>query len=287
MVGRYLTLPVPILENTVSVNVYIAPQQPAREFSAHKPAGVAPQEVTNMAMPAHFDPASKFLQQSRPAVGEVLSTLGRAQTMTTPRPDHLSVVRFQKPSRLRVTFADSKTFSLPVKRLQMPVDRIDWPTAAASHDGATMTVREIGGSRDIAIDAGAVRYMVDEAYAARAKAALNVLHANREAGNPIWRKCSSLRADAGGVVRVGNTRVSLDVVVEQYEGGMTPEGIVLAYDSLTLDDVRAVIAFYAQNREQVRAYLARREGEAEVLRAMIEAERPRISREELLARRNA
>src|SRR5437764_377567 len=96
-----------------------------------------------------------------------------------------------------------------------------------------------------------------------------------------------LRVDEGGAVRVGNSRVSLDLVIEQYENGMTPEDMVRAYDTLALADVHAVIAYYLRHRDEVRAYLKRRDEEAAALRAKIEAERPRVSREELLARRAA
>jgi uncharacterized protein (DUF433 family) len=96
-----------------------------------------------------------------------------------------------------------------------------------------------------------------------------------------------LREDQGGAVRVGNTRITLDLIVEQYENGMTPEDMVRAYDTLVLADVHAVIAYYLRHRDAVQGYLKQRQEVAEVLRAKIEAERPRISREELLARRNA
>ena len=96
-----------------------------------------------------------------------------------------------------------------------------------------------------------------------------------------------LRVVEGGAVRVGNTRISLDLVVEQYENGMTPEDMVRAYDTLILADVHAVIAYYLRHRDEVRAYLKQREEGAENLRAKIEAERPRVSREEILARHNA
>jgi hypothetical protein len=56
---------------------------------------------------------------------------------------------------------------------------------------------------------------------------------------------------------------------------------------LDLADVYGVIAYYLRHRDEVGIYLKRREEEAEALRAMIEAERSRISRKELLARRRA
>jgi uncharacterized protein (DUF433 family) len=104
-------------------------------------------------------------------------------------------------------------------------------------------------------------------------------------GLPLHAEPPPLRVDQGGSVRVGNSRISLDLVVEQYENGMTPEDMVRAYDTLALADIHATIAYYLRHRDEVRAYLKRREEEAEALRAKIEAERPRVSREELLARR--
>jgi uncharacterized protein (DUF433 family) len=101
---------------------------------------------------------------------------------------------------------------------------------------------------------------------------------------PLNAEVPPLRVDEGGAVRVGKSRVSLDLIVEQYESGMTPEDMVRAYDTLVLADVHAVIAYYLRHGDEVRAYLKRREAEAETLRAKIEAERPRVSSEELVAR---
>jgi len=102
---------------------------------------------------------------------------------------------------------------------------------------------------------------------------------------PLHADPPPLRLEEGGAVRVGKSRVSLDLVVEQYENGMTPEDLVRAYDTLELADVHAVIAFYLRHRDEVRAYLKQREVEAETLKAKIEVARPRVSRDELLARR--
>lgn len=104
---------------------------------------------------------------------------------------------------------------------------------------------------------------------------------------PLHNDRVPLRVDEGGVIRVGTSRVSLDVVVEQYESGMNAEDIVRAYDTLALPDVHTVIGYYLRHRDEVRNYLSRREQEAQVLRTKIEAERPRVSRDELLARREA
>ena len=104
---------------------------------------------------------------------------------------------------------------------------------------------------------------------------------------PLDAERPPLRVDPGGVVRIGSSRISLDLIVEQYENGMTPEDMVRAYDALELADVHAVIAYYLRHREEMRAYLRRREEEAAALQAKIEAERPRVSRDELLARRSA
>jgi uncharacterized protein (DUF433 family) len=96
-----------------------------------------------------------------------------------------------------------------------------------------------------------------------------------------------LRVDEGGAVRVGNSRISLDLIVEQYENGKTPEDMARVYDTLVLADVHAVIAYYLRHRDEVQEYLKKRKQEAEALQAKIEAEHPRITREELAARRNA
>jgi uncharacterized protein (DUF433 family) len=97
---------------------------------------------------------------------------------------------------------------------------------------------------------------------------------------------SPLRPDEGGVLRVGTSRVSLDVVVQEYENGMTPEDIVRAYDTLDLADVYAVVAYYLRHRTEVKAYLDRRQDEAARLRTAVESRRPpRPTREELLKRR--
>jgi uncharacterized protein (DUF433 family) len=96
-----------------------------------------------------------------------------------------------------------------------------------------------------------------------------------------------LRSDAGGVVRIGDSRVTLDLIVEQYENGMTPEEMVRGYETLSLADVHAAIAYYLRHGNAVREYLKRRGADAAAVQARIEADRPRVSRDELAERHNA
>ena len=89
-----------------------------------------------------------------------------------------------------------------------------------------------------------------------------------------------------GVLRVGDSRVSLDTVILAFNQGATPEQIVEDYDSLELGEVYAVISYYLQNRETVENYLANRKIQRDELRRQIESRtNPQTIREKLLARR--
>jgi uncharacterized protein (DUF433 family) len=94
-----------------------------------------------------------------------------------------------------------------------------------------------------------------------------------------------LRWDEERVLRIGGTRLTLDLLVEQYHNGMSPEEIVGAYDSLQLTDVYAAIAYYLSHQDAVSEYLDQRNVEVAKLRNLIEAERSPPSRDELLTRR--
>ena len=56
---------------------------------------------------------------------------------------------------------------------------------------------------------------------------------------PLHPDRPPLRVDEGGTVRVGKSRITLDLLVREYDSGMTPEDLVRAYDTLELPDVYA------------------------------------------------
>jgi uncharacterized protein (DUF433 family) len=98
-----------------------------------------------------------------------------------------------------------------------------------------------------------------------------------------------IREDESGALRIGASKVLLDVVLHEYNAGAAPEQIVQSFPSVTLADVYFVIAYYLRHRAQMDAYLGRRQQEAAELRKVIEAEQPPAegTRARLLARRKA
>jgi uncharacterized protein (DUF433 family) len=95
-----------------------------------------------------------------------------------------------------------------------------------------------------------------------------------------------LVADAHGVVRVGNTRVTLDTVIAAFADGATAEEIAQQYPSLYLADVYSVIGYYLRHTADVDAYLHQRRVQQDAVRQQNEARfDPQGVRERLLARR--
>ena len=89
-----------------------------------------------------------------------------------------------------------------------------------------------------------------------------------------------------GVIRIGDSRVSLDSVIIAFNQGSAPEQIVYDYDSLSLSEVYATISYYLQNREEVDSYLAGRAKQNKELRESNEARfNQKGLREKLLSRR--
>ena len=96
-----------------------------------------------------------------------------------------------------------------------------------------------------------------------------------------------LRRDEHGAIRVGNTRVLLELVIDAFNDGATPDTIVKWYDSLRLADVHAVIGYYLNHKQEMDAYLKEREALAEEVQCKIATTQPArpYFRDELLARR--
>jgi len=81
-----------------------------------------------------------------------------------------------------------------------------------------------------------------------------------------------LHEDATGELRVGDSRVLLELVIRAFQDGATPEMIVQRYSTLALPDVYAVITYYLRHQSEVKDYLARREVKAAEVRQRVEGQ---------------
>ncbi len=94
-----------------------------------------------------------------------------------------------------------------------------------------------------------------------------------------------LKTDIDGVVRVGKTRITLDIVIKTFQNGATAEEIVYRYPSLKLADVYTTISFYLNHQQEVETYLQQRQNQAQTIRKMNEARfDPQGLRDRLIAR---
>lgn len=90
-----------------------------------------------------------------------------------------------------------------------------------------------------------------------------------------------LKADPDGTLRVSGTRVLLDTVVHEFNAGASPEEIVLAFDTLRLEDVYLTLGYYLRHKVELDAYLAERDQDGKTNQGKAEA---RLSWPKLRAR---
>jgi uncharacterized protein (DUF433 family) len=86
----------------------------------------------------------------------------------------------------------------------------------------------------------------------------------------IETEAPPLQQDSTEALRIGGSRVLLELVIQAFQDGATPETIVQRYPTTTLSDIYAVIAYYLRHRDSVEAYLAEREQRAVEVRQQIE-----------------
>ena len=98
-----------------------------------------------------------------------------------------------------------------------------------------------------------------------------------------------LHEDAGGALRVGGSRVLLELVIRAFQDGATPESIVQRYSTMALSDVYATIAYYLRHEDEIEVYLAQREQKAADVQHKLQGQQRNLGniRARLLARRQA
>ncbi len=97
-----------------------------------------------------------------------------------------------------------------------------------------------------------------------------------------------LREDKTGAIRVGKSRVLLEMVIRAFQDGASAETIIDNYSTLTLSDVYSTIAYYLKNKDSVEQYLNQREELAKSVKQRLQSVQPDLSqiRSRLLSQRN-
>jgi uncharacterized protein (DUF433 family) len=95
-----------------------------------------------------------------------------------------------------------------------------------------------------------------------------------------------LRIDSEGAIRISDTRITLELVIQSYYEGLTAEEIAARFDTLDVGDVYSVLGYYLHHKDEVHEYLRERDQYAADIRANIEARQGSQAglREKLLAR---
>lgn len=98
-----------------------------------------------------------------------------------------------------------------------------------------------------------------------------------------------LREDVTGAIRVGNSRVLLELVIRAFQDGASPETIVGRYPALSLSDVYTTLGYYLRHQDAVETYLNHREQLAESIVQRLSAIQPDLShiRSRLLAKQQS
>ena len=73
-----------------------------------------------------------------------------------------------------------------------------------------------------------------------------------------------IATDESGTIRVGGTRVTLDLVIAAHKRGLSAEEIAGQYP-LTVADVYQVIGYFLKHQSELAAYLEARREEADAL----------------------
>ena len=80
-----------------------------------------------------------------------------------------------------------------------------------------------------------------------------------------------LRLTEDGTIRIADSRVSLDSVLQHYKLGASAEQIAQKFPALDLADVYASISYYLNHEEAVEEYLRQQEAEGDEVQQEIES----------------
>ncbi|MGF1601083.1 MAG: DUF433 domain-containing protein [Thermosynechococcaceae cyanobacterium] len=93
----------------------------------------------------------------------------------------------------------------------------------------------------------------------------------------LEREQPPLHEDETGAIRVGCSRVLLEVVIRAFQDGASPESIVHRHSTLSLSDVYSAIGYYLRHQDVVETYLNQREQQATSVQQRLSSSQPDLS----------
>lgn len=98
-----------------------------------------------------------------------------------------------------------------------------------------------------------------------------------------------LRPDGTGAIRIGSSRVLLELVIRAFQDGATPEAIAQRYPTASLSDIYSVIGYYLHHTDEIDTYLAERARLADEVKRDLDQHQGDLAelRQRLLARRTS
>jgi uncharacterized protein (DUF433 family) len=93
----------------------------------------------------------------------------------------------------------------------------------------------------------------------------------------LEREVLPLRQDESGAIRIGNSRVLLELAIRAFQDGASPESIVQRYSTLSLSDTYTAIGYYLKHQQEIESYLKQREELAESVRQRFSDNQPDLS----------
>jgi uncharacterized protein (DUF433 family) len=96
-----------------------------------------------------------------------------------------------------------------------------------------------------------------------------------------------LTAWEDGTIRVGSSRVLLELVVHHFRQGATAEQIQHSFPSLTLREIYGAIYYYLEHTEEVEEYLAGQERQADEVERAVRGTQVATSLQKRLEERHA
>lgn len=91
--------------------------------------------------------------------------------------------------------------------------------------------------------------------------------------------------DEHGVLRVAQSRISIDVILYDFRAGLTAEEIALNYPTVDLANVYAVLSYYLSHKEELDDYLRTQEQRSEEKRQEVLKRSPQADLRERLRTR--